>query len=114
MITKLAEDSSTDFAEVELTFRFFDMTFNNTVRMISGKRYYGEDCDMSGLQESSQFRDMVSQLLQLLEANNKTDFMHVLKFLDFENLEKNILVKNVMSSCNDSLMSNGIRSVQIL
>ncbi|GAU13742.1 hypothetical protein TSUD_82510 [Trifolium subterraneum] len=101
MITKLAEDSSTDFAEVELTFRFFDMTFNNIMRMISGKRYYGEDCDMSDLQEASQFRDMVAQLLQLSGANNKTDFLPVLKFLDFENLEKR--VKYIGGKCDEFL-----------
>ncbi|WJX52795.1 hypothetical protein P8452_38865 [Trifolium repens] len=101
LITKLAEDSSTDFAEVELTFRFFDMTFNNIMRMISGRRYYGEDCDMSDLQEASQFRDMVSQLLQLSGANNKTDFMPLLKFLDFENLEKR--VKHIGEKCDEFL-----------
>ncbi|NP_001296581.1 isoflavone 2'-hydroxylase [Cicer arietinum] len=93
LITKLAEDSSTSFAEVELSFRFYDMTFNNIMRMIPGKRYYGEDCDMSDLQEASQFRDMVTELLQLSGANNKTDFMPLLKFFDFENLEKR--VKNI-------------------
>ncbi|WJX46864.1 hypothetical protein P8452_33611 [Trifolium repens] len=115
LITKLAAESFNDFAEVELNFRFFDMTFNNIVRMVSGKRYYGEDCDMSDLEEASQFRNMVSQVLQLSRANNKTDFMPLLKFLDFENLEKraNILVKNVMSSCKDSLRSNATkRNVQ--
>nr|BAA74465.1 cytochrome P450 [Glycyrrhiza echinata] len=90
LITRLADDSSTNFAEIELSYRFYDMTFNNIMRMISGKRYYGEDCDMSDLQEASQFRDMVSELLQLSGANNKTDFMPLLRFLDFENLEKRL------------------------
>ncbi|PNX91573.1 isoflavone 2'-hydroxylase-like protein [Trifolium pratense] len=102
LITKLAEDSSTDFAEVELTFRFFDMTFNNIMRMISGKRYYGEDCDMSDIQEASQFRDMVAQLLQLSGANNKTDFMPLLKFLDFKSLEKK--VKHIGEKCDEFLI----------
>ncbi|CAK8578241.1 unnamed protein product [Lathyrus sativus] len=101
MIAKLAEDSSSDFAEVELTFRFFDMTFNNIMRMISGKRYYGEDCEMSDLQEASEFRDMVSQLLQLAGANNKTDFLPLLKFLDFENLEKKL--KHIGERCDNFL-----------
>ncbi|MCI30875.1 isoflavone 2'-hydroxylase-like, partial [Trifolium medium] len=37
LITKLAAESFADFAEVELSFMFFDMTFNNIVRMVSGK-----------------------------------------------------------------------------
>ncbi|XP_027346847.1 isoflavone 2'-hydroxylase [Abrus precatorius] len=91
LITKLAEDSSTNFAHVELSSRFYDMTFNNIMRMISGKRYYGEDCDMADLKEASQFREMVSELLQLSGANNRTDFLPLLGLLDFENLKKRLM-----------------------
>nr|BAT21114.1 cytochrome P450 [synthetic construct] len=90
LIRKLAEDSAKNFSEVELTSRFFDMTFNNIMRMISGKRYYGEDCDMTELQEASEFRDMVTELLQLSGANNKADFMPILRLVDFEGLEKRV------------------------
>ncbi|MED6198570.1 hypothetical protein PIB30_067665 [Stylosanthes scabra] len=90
LIQKLAEESSTGFAEVELTSRFYDMTFNNIMRMISGKRYYGDDCDMADLEEAKQFRAMVSELLQLSGANNKNDFMPILRVLDYENLEKRL------------------------
>ncbi|KAK7319219.1 hypothetical protein RJT34_03937 [Clitoria ternatea] len=91
LITKLAEESSKDYAEVELTSKLFDMTFNNIMRMISGKRYYGEDCDMEDVREASQFREMVSELLQLSGANNRTDFMPLFALLDFENLKKRLI-----------------------
>ncbi|KAJ1399986.1 Cytochrome P450 [Sesbania bispinosa] len=101
LITKLAEDASLDFAEVELSSRFYDMTFNNIMRMISGKRYYGEDCDMADLQEASQFREMVSELLQLSGANNKTDFMPLFRMLDIEKLEKRL--KNISNKTDTFL-----------
>ncbi|XP_027345992.1 isoflavone 2'-hydroxylase-like [Abrus precatorius] len=90
LIRKLAEDSSNDFTEVELTSKFYDMTFNNIMRMISGKRYYGDNCDMADVEEAEQFRAMVSELLQLSGANNKNDFMPILRLFDFENLEKRL------------------------
>ncbi|KAK7359568.1 hypothetical protein VNO77_01529 [Canavalia gladiata] len=90
LMQKLAEDSSDDFVEVELTSRFYDMTFNNIMRMISGKRYYGDDCDMTDVEEAKEFRAMVSELLKLSGANNKNDFMPILRLFDFENLEKRL------------------------
>ncbi|CAK8578243.1 unnamed protein product [Lathyrus sativus] len=90
LVKKLAQDSSEGFVEVELRSRFFDMTFNNIMRMISGKRYYGDDCDMTDIEEAKEFRDMVSDLLQLSGANNKNDFLPVLRLIDFENLEKRL------------------------
>ncbi|RDX97524.1 Isoflavone 2'-hydroxylase, partial [Mucuna pruriens] len=90
LVHKLAEDSSSDFAEVELTSKFYDMTFNSIMRMISGKRFYGDDCDMADAEEAKQFSAMVSELLKLSGANNKNDFMPVLRLFDFENLEKRL------------------------
>ncbi|KAK7319217.1 hypothetical protein RJT34_03935 [Clitoria ternatea] len=90
LVRKLAEDSSNDYAEVELTSKFYDMTFNNIMRMISGKRFYGDDCDMADVEEAREFRAMVSELLKLSGANNKNDFMPILRLFDYENLEKRL------------------------
>ncbi|KAK7399842.1 hypothetical protein VNO78_11035 [Psophocarpus tetragonolobus] len=101
LIQKLAEHSLTHFAEVELTSKFYDMNFNNIMRMISGKRYYGDDCDMADVEEAKQFRAMVSELLKLSGANNKNDFMPILRLFDFENLEKRL--KNISSKTDTFL-----------
>ncbi|KAK2383834.1 isoflavone 2'-hydroxylase [Trifolium repens] len=90
LIKKLADESSKDFVEVELRSRFYDMTFNNIMRMISGKRYYGDDCDMTDAEEAKEFREMVTDLLKLAGANNKNDFLPILRVIDFENLEKRL------------------------
>lgn len=101
LIKKLAEDSSKDFVQVELSSRFYDMTFNNIMRMISGKRYYGDDCDMTDVEEAKEFRAMVSDLLKLSWANNKNDFMPILRLIDYENLEKRL---KKISSKTDSFL----------
>jgi len=91
LVKKLAQESSSkDFVEVELRSRFFDMTFNNIMRMISGKRYYGDDCDMTDAEEAKEFRAMVTDLLKLSGANNKNDFLPILRLVDFENLERRL------------------------
>nr|BBI90113.1 cytochrome P450 hydroxylase [Glycine max]BBI90114.1 cytochrome P450 hydroxylase [Glycine max]BBI90115.1 cytochrome P450 hydroxylase [Glycine max]BBI90116.1 cytochrome P450 hydroxylase [Glycine max] len=43
LVQKLARDSRNGFTKVELKSRFSEMTFNTIMRMVSGKRYYGED-----------------------------------------------------------------------
>lgn len=90
LVKRLADDSSKGFMEVELRSRFFDMTFNNIMRMISGKRYYGDDCDVTDMEEAKEFRAMVSDLLKLSGANNKNDFLPILRLIDYENLEKRL------------------------
>ncbi|KAL1328390.1 hypothetical protein HN51_038254 [Arachis hypogaea] len=91
LIRKLSEDSTENFAKVELSSKFYDMTFNNIMRMISGKRYYGEDCDMADVEEAKHFRQMISEVLQLSGANNKTDFIPLLGMLDVDNLKKRLV-----------------------
>ncbi|MQL05439.1 cytochrome P450, partial [Escherichia coli] len=51
-VQNLARDSYKDFAKVEMKSRLSEMTFNTIMRMISGKRYYGEDSDMTDVEEA--------------------------------------------------------------
>ncbi|KAJ1378080.1 Cytochrome P450 [Sesbania bispinosa] len=92
LVHKLGQDSSAsgDFAKVELRSRLTEMTFNAMMRMISGKRYYGEDCDVTDVEEAKQFREIISEMLSLLGANNKSDFLPLLRLFDFEDLEKRL------------------------
>ena len=66
------------------------MTFNAMMRMISGKRYYGEDGDVSDVEEAKQFREIITEILSLLGASNKADFLPLLRLFDFEDLEKRL------------------------
>ncbi|KAE9594268.1 hypothetical protein Lal_00001440 [Lupinus albus] len=88
LLRRLAKDSSLDFAKVELTSMFHNMTYNNMMRMISGKRYYGDDSEMIDVEEAKEFRESIAQLLQLLGVANKADYLPFLRWFDFENLDK--------------------------
>ncbi|KAJ1378083.1 Cytochrome P450 [Sesbania bispinosa] len=93
LIHQLAKDSIMDFAPVELTSMFHDMTYNNMMRMISGKRYYGDESDMKDVHEAKEFRDTVAGLLQLAGVSNKADYLPFLRWFDFQNVEKRL--KNI-------------------
>ncbi|RYQ80768.1 hypothetical protein Ahy_Scaffold1g106954 isoform G [Arachis hypogaea] len=66
------------------------MTFNTMMRMISGKRYYGEDCDVTDVEEARQFRAIIKELVALGGANNPGDFISVLRWFDFDGLENKL------------------------
>ncbi|KAK7270958.1 hypothetical protein RJT34_26503 [Clitoria ternatea] len=87
LIKKLAQGSRNGFAKVELKSKFSEMTFNTMMRMISGKRYYGEDCDVSNVEEARQFREIIKELVMLAGANNPGDFLGILRWFDFDGLE---------------------------
>ncbi|KAL2340126.1 hypothetical protein Fmac_008066 [Flemingia macrophylla] len=87
MIRSLAKASSVEYAHVELSSLFHDMTYNNMMRMLSGKRYYGEESEMKDVHEAREFRETVEELLQLAGVSNKADYLPFLRWFDFQNLE---------------------------
>ncbi|RDX67982.1 Cytochrome P450 81E8, partial [Mucuna pruriens] len=91
LLQKLAQDSRNGFAKVELSSRFSEMTFNTIMRMVSGKRYYGEDCEVSDVEEARQFREIIKELVTLGGANNRGDFLALLRWFDFDGLEKRLM-----------------------
>lgn len=93
LMQKLAkEDHSCNdgFAEVELSSMFSEMTFNTIMRMVSGKRYYGEDCDVSDVEEARMFREIIKELVTLGGTGNPGDFLAFLRWFDFDGLEKRL------------------------
>ena len=53
------------YAHVELGSMFHDLTYNNMMRMISGKRYYGDESQIKDVEEAKEFRETVAEMLQL-------------------------------------------------
>ncbi|KAK7252792.1 hypothetical protein RIF29_36999 [Crotalaria pallida] len=88
LITNARDDF--DFARVELASRFSEMTFNTIMRMVAGKGYYGEDCDVTDIEEAMQFRKIIKELVMLGGANNLGDFLTILRWFDLDNLEKKL------------------------
>ncbi|XP_061350038.1 isoflavone 2'-hydroxylase-like [Gastrolobium bilobum] len=89
LMHKLARDTCMDFAVVELSQEFQDMTYNNMMRMISGKRYYGEESGIKDVDEAREFRETVAQLLQF-GVSNKADYLPFLRLFDYQNVEKRL------------------------
>lgn len=90
LIQKLAQNSYDEFCIVELKTMFSEMAFNILMRMVSGKRYYGNDCDVSDVEEARLFREIFKEIVVLGGANNVGDFLGFLRWFDFDGLEKKL------------------------
>lgn len=76
-------NSRQEFKKVELKTMFSELTFNITMRMIAGKRYYGDNVEDE--EEARRFRDTVKEVLAVNETSNPGDFLPFLNWIgDFE------------------------------
>lgn len=90
LVKKLARDSCKGFTKVELKSKFSEMTFNIIMRMICGKRLLGEDIDVADKEEARKFKAILDELPRLGGANNVGDFLPILRWIDYDNLEKKL------------------------
>ncbi|KAL4314166.1 hypothetical protein AHAS_Ahas15G0057900 [Arachis hypogaea] len=93
LVQKLALKASTnddDFARVELSSMFSEMAYNTIMRMVSGKRYYGDDCDVTDVEEAKLFREIIKELMVLAAADNPGDFIALLRWFRLDDLEKRL------------------------
>ncbi|KAM7251454.1 hypothetical protein ACFE04_023337 [Oxalis oulophora] len=81
LLHKLYKVSGNQFAKVDLKSIFSELTFNVIVRMLTGKRFYGED--ISGVKEAEQFRKIIEEALELSGAAFPGDYVPILKWVDF-------------------------------
>lgn len=73
-----------EFKAVELKPMFFGLAYNVMMRMIAGKRYYGEGEEgAEGSEEARRFNEMVVASSSLAGASNVSDFLPVLRAVDF-------------------------------
>jgi isoflavone/4'-methoxyisoflavone 2'-hydroxylase len=79
-----------EFEQVELSFMLYNMMYNNLMRMISGKRYYGEEIDAKDVKEAKEYKETVAELLKFAGVTNKADYLPFLRWFDFQNLEKRL------------------------
>ncbi|KAI8031054.1 Cytochrome P450 81Q32 [Camellia lanceoleosa] len=88
LLLRLSQNSSHDFKKVELKSKFYELTFNIVMRMIAGKRYYGDD--LSNYEEAKEFRELVIEAFEYGGASNPSDFLLVLRWIDYQGFEKNL------------------------
>ena len=82
MLMRLSRDTTHSqggscFTHVELEPLFSDLTFNNIVRMVTGKRYYGDD--VNNKEEAELFKKLVYDIAVYSGANHTADYLPVLK-----------------------------------
>ncbi|XP_022766457.1 cytochrome P450 81D11-like [Durio zibethinus] len=65
---------------VELKSTLFELTLNVMMRMIAGKRYYGDN--VAEVEEASRFREIVRETFLLGDSANMGDFLPVLKWVE--------------------------------
>ncbi|THG20264.1 hypothetical protein TEA_013326 [Camellia sinensis var. sinensis] len=91
LLSRLYKGSQTqdgEFYMVDMKSAFFELTLNVMMRMIAGKRYYGDTVDE--LVETRKFKEMVSETFELSGATNIGDFVPVLKWVGHNGIEKRL------------------------
>ncbi|KAL3526825.1 hypothetical protein ACH5RR_011481 [Cinchona calisaya] len=87
LLLKLSENSRQDFAQVEMKSKLAELSFNIIVRMVAGKRYFGEDEDND---EAKLFRELIEEVFKYAGASNPGDFVPVLRWMDYKNYDKKV------------------------
>ncbi|XP_027181831.1 cytochrome P450 81E8-like [Coffea eugenioides] len=87
LLQKLYEISHDGFAKVELKSKFLELSFNVIMRMINGKKYFGEDEESD---EAKKFQGLIRQTFEHASASNPGDFLRVLRWLDYKSFEKSL------------------------
>ncbi|KAJ1414506.1 Cytochrome P450 [Sesbania bispinosa] len=91
LVRKLAGGShKEEFAKVELKSMFAELTFNTIMRMVCGKRYYGEETDGTSAEEAKKFRDAMDEIAKFGVGSNLDDFVPLFRWFDFSGTRKKL------------------------
>ncbi|KAK0605406.1 hypothetical protein LWI29_026359 [Acer saccharum] len=81
LLEKLSRSSRKGgFFKVELKTMFSELTFNIMIRMVAGKRYYGDDVEDE--EEARRFRKIMKEATSYGGASNPRDFLPILNWID--------------------------------
>ncbi|XVF59342.1 hypothetical protein PTKIN_Ptkin07bG0267900 [Pterospermum kingtungense] len=89
LLRKLYQVSANGFAKVELKSMFSELTFNIIMRMIAGKRYFGDDVS-GNKEEGRRFRKIIMELFELAVSSYPGDFFPILQLFDYAGYIKRI------------------------
>ena len=67
-----------------------EMTFNNIMRMVAGKRYYRYGENVKDEEEARQFRRIIKELTRFGGASTPAEFVSILRWMDYGGLEKKL------------------------
>ncbi|MED6179928.1 hypothetical protein PIB30_005386 [Stylosanthes scabra] len=86
LFEECSNDGQTQKSKVEVRPKFVGVAFNMMLRMISGKRYYGNDIDEDGKEFQTLMREFTA-----IQGGNINDFIPILKLIDFQGIEKKMV-----------------------
>lgn len=87
----------------------FEMTLNVMMRMIAGRRYYGDS--VAEVVEASKFREIVTETFLLGSVTNIADFLPVLRWLGVGGIEKRLIL---LQKKRDNFMQILIRELRTM
>ncbi|KAJ4714793.1 putative Cytochrome P450 [Melia azedarach] len=87
LLKKLSSGSRQEFSKVELKTMFSELTINVMMRIVAGKRYYGDDVENE--EEARRFREIAKEAFDLGGTSNPGDYLPILNWVG--NLEKRIV-----------------------
>ncbi|XP_072956233.1 cytochrome P450 81Q32-like [Typha angustifolia] len=80
---------SVGYTKVNLKTRLFELVLNIMMRMIAGKRYYGDGS--VGGEEARKFQEIVEETFAVSGATNLGDFLPALRVVDYKGSEKRLV-----------------------
>ncbi|PKI44470.1 hypothetical protein CRG98_035144 [Punica granatum] len=81
LVRKLSLASLREFNLVELRSKLTELTFNIMMRMVAGKRYFGDD--VVDDEESKEFRSIVKEVVKNGGATNPGEFVPILRWMGY-------------------------------
>ncbi|GFS35231.1 cytochrome P450, family 81, subfamily D, polypeptide 5 [Actinidia rufa] len=88
LLKQLFQNSRGEFVPVNLKSKLADVSFNIMTRMIAGKRYFGKD---AADEEARQFRDIMSEIVEVHGNSNLGDYLPVFQWLDIQGVAKRMV-----------------------
>ncbi|PIA32992.1 hypothetical protein AQUCO_04200027v1 [Aquilegia coerulea] len=88
-IIKRLSGHGSKYQTVEMKSMFFELTLNILMRMIAGKRYYGEH--VKDLEEAREFQEIVEETFILSGASNIGDFFPLLNLIGVRGFKKRMM-----------------------
>ncbi|ESQ46248.1 hypothetical protein EUTSA_v10000576mg [Eutrema salsugineum] len=102
LLLRLSKNSQHGFAKVEMRSLFMDLTINNILRMMAGKRFYGDGTE--------QVRQLIDEVVSYAGAGNATDYIPILRWIT--SFEKRVQELSRVGSNEATLMMDHLLSLQ--
>ncbi|KAI6699318.1 hypothetical protein NL676_013642 [Syzygium grande] len=90
LMLRLARGGFVSHHQVELKTLLSELTFNIMMRMIAGKRYYGEGVNVDDA-KAREAREVIKQIVGNGGINYAGDFLPILKLFDYNGVKKRVV-----------------------